>query len=167
MPNSFPFPFLLTHSSFSLLAFLIFLPSLPGFLLREPSLHNPHPTDFRPGGGCRRAGRVWAQGTFPPQLPMLLLSCRPGARAEKRRAPRRSCRYRAQRFGPHPRPPPPRLPPTGYRARTLPYLSRPRAALAHPAATAETRAGSTQSKPQGLDPWRFLQERGTDMPARG
>lgn len=135
MPNSFFLflsfnPFLLSHFWLSSSSSLPFC-----FLLLRPSIV-PIPRPSLAGVGVvGGAGRVWAQGLPPPQLPMLLLSCRPRGQAEPARAPRQKLLgARAQRPAPHQRPrrsapptaavPGPSVPPAGPGAATILQLQQ-------------------------------------------
>lgn len=90
-----------------------------------------------PGGGGQRAGRGWLQGAGPPELPMSLLSRRPGAGAERPQHPAEAAGARAQRPALARAPRRRRAATRGRRARALRGAAGPGAALAHPAAAAE------------------------------
>ena len=145
MPASFFFFFFfLSFSPFlSPLAFLIFLPSLL-FSSRE-TFTCPH----RQAPRGQRAGRVWARGAFPPELPMSLLSRRPGTGAEWPEPPAEAAGARAQRPA-LARAPCSSAAARDRRARALGAAASPGAALAHPAAAAE--AEPDQPRPETAGP---------------
>lgn len=125
--------------------FFFFFPSSPSFFpsLLFSSKTSPRPLSGPPGG--QRAGPLWPQGVVPPELPMSLLSRRPGAGAERPEHPAEAAGARAQRPA-LARAPRRRAAARGRRARALRAAAGPGAALAHPAAAAEAEPDQPHSE---------------------
>lgn len=159
MPNSFfLFPFLL-----SLLAFLIFLPSLL-FSSLETFLC-PHPQTLpRPGEGGRwlsTGRRGVGTGHLPSPAAHVALVSQARGLSWAARAPRRSCRCLRPAAGLHPR-----LPPQRHRPRLPcpdpPYRSRPRGSPRPSCSCSRSRAGSALSRNRkAWTPWRLCRSGST------